>query len=303
MSTLQDRTTAILTEHFGYPPLAVIDDIINAVNHILYKCTQAMETYLTERQHERINDLKGKDSDMMINNTQETDLWLKLPKDEISMGTAKLETLLESQVDQNFDKFELYALRNIFTIPSELVEEGWIKLKHHEGIDYSKYNDKSNDDSELKRLIKDIELELKLRKILKLQIEKGTRIVTILNQYKTSLEFLSSNDKGKLSPEVKKSIRDLLPIEDNLFFLLNQIDHLINQVNKLHTKFETKGFKTIKFKPSLRDYYIQGKSFKLLENIGILEQDDYGENLNENLMIPHSDISTQDISNLKSVNQ
>ena len=37
--------------------------------------------------------------------------------DEIKIGTAKLESLLENSVDKNFDKLELYVLRNILSIP------------------------------------------------------------------------------------------------------------------------------------------------------------------------------------------
>ncbi len=42
----------------------------------------------------------------------------------------QLETLLESTVDKTFDKFEIYTLRNILTVPDELA--GWMKLGHYE---------------------------------------------------------------------------------------------------------------------------------------------------------------------------
>ena len=35
--TLDERTTAILTEHLEFAPLTLIDDVINAVNEIMYK--------------------------------------------------------------------------------------------------------------------------------------------------------------------------------------------------------------------------------------------------------------------------
>jgi kinetochore protein Mis12/MTW1 len=44
----------------------------------------------------------------------------------------KLETLLESNVDRNFDKFEIYILRGVLNVPEELVP--WVKLGHYEGI-------------------------------------------------------------------------------------------------------------------------------------------------------------------------
>lgn len=74
-------TTALLTEHLNYPPIAILDDIINAVNSILYKCTAAIETFL-----------------------QTQPPCHGIPDDEIELGTAKLESLLEDAVDRNFDR-------------------------------------------------------------------------------------------------------------------------------------------------------------------------------------------------------
>lgn len=49
---------------------------------------------------------------------------------EIENGLHQLETLLEATVDKAFDKFEIYVLRNILTVPQDLVQ--WIRLSHHE---------------------------------------------------------------------------------------------------------------------------------------------------------------------------
>lgn len=57
-------------------------------------------------------------------------------KDEVESGTHQLETLLCASIDRNFDKFELYVLRNIFTVrPPELCN--WIRLSHYDGLDFS----------------------------------------------------------------------------------------------------------------------------------------------------------------------
>ena len=47
----------------------------------------------------------------------------------------QLETLLESTVDKSFDKFEIYTLRNILTIPDDLAP--WMRLAHYEVCDCS----------------------------------------------------------------------------------------------------------------------------------------------------------------------
>lgn len=49
---------------------------------------------------------------------------------EIENGLHQLETLLESTVDKAFDKFEIYVLRNILTVPEDLIS--WVRLRHYE---------------------------------------------------------------------------------------------------------------------------------------------------------------------------
>jgi kinetochore protein Mis12/MTW1 len=49
---------------------------------------------------------------------------------EIENGLHQLETLFEATVDKAFDKFEIYVLRNILTVPEDLV--GWVRLAHYE---------------------------------------------------------------------------------------------------------------------------------------------------------------------------
>ena len=42
----------------------------------------------------------------------------------------KLETLLQSTVDKNFDKLEIFVLRNILSVDEELAP--WVQLSHYE---------------------------------------------------------------------------------------------------------------------------------------------------------------------------
>lgn len=49
---------------------------------------------------------------------------------EIENGLNQLETLFEANVDKAFDKFEIYVLRNILTVPQDLVN--WVRLGHYE---------------------------------------------------------------------------------------------------------------------------------------------------------------------------
>lgn len=141
------KSTAILTEHFGYVPIAVIDDIINSANSILYQCTNGIDNFLTSRypngklsisdnsnplpKRQKSNDGKSVETGNDESGKETVDV-----TEEIELGTAKFETLFESIVDKCFDKFELYVLRNLFVVPPDLIEGGWIRLAHHNGIDF-----------------------------------------------------------------------------------------------------------------------------------------------------------------------
>ena len=52
------------------------------------------------------------------------------PTAEIENGVHQLETLLEATADKAFDKFEIWTLRNILTIPDDLAP--YVRLGHYE---------------------------------------------------------------------------------------------------------------------------------------------------------------------------
>ena len=120
MSQTSRAADALLTEHFRYTPLALIDDIINAVNTIVYRAIEAIETGLLNIPPHTLG---------FSNSTAKNDENSQAA-DEIEHGVHQLETLLEATVDKAFDKFEIYTLRNIMTVPEDLVP--WIRLKHYE---------------------------------------------------------------------------------------------------------------------------------------------------------------------------
>lgn len=60
----------------------------------------------------------------------------ELARMEIESGTHQLETLLCASIDRNFDKFEIYVLRNILCVRPADVRH-WMRLSHYEGLDLS----------------------------------------------------------------------------------------------------------------------------------------------------------------------
>ena len=124
MASQSRATTALLTEHFRYTPLTLIDDIINAVNTIVYRGIEAIETGLLNIPPTTLGFSPAQQSHNGGNGENTA------AADEIEHGVHQLETLLEATVDKAFDKFEIYTLRNIFTVPDDVAQ--WVRLSHYE---------------------------------------------------------------------------------------------------------------------------------------------------------------------------
>ncbi|RMZ89472.1 hypothetical protein DV736_g3299, partial [Chaetothyriales sp. CBS 134916] len=123
--------TSLLTEHLQYTPLSLIDDIINSVNNFIYQGVGSLEAGLVSTPPERLG-FKPAAGD-----NGEPDF--AAAKQEIEEGLHQLETLLNATVDRNFDKFEIYVLRNILTVPSDVAP--WMQLSHYRGLNYARPQD------------------------------------------------------------------------------------------------------------------------------------------------------------------
>ncbi|RMD41029.1 hypothetical protein DV735_g4097, partial [Chaetothyriales sp. CBS 134920] len=118
--------TALLTEHLQYTPLSLIDDIINSVNNFIYQGVGSLEAGLVSTPPERL----GFKPVIGANGEQD----FSAAQQEIEEGLHQLETLLNATVDRNFDKFEIYVLRNILAVPADLAP--WVQLSHYHGLEY-----------------------------------------------------------------------------------------------------------------------------------------------------------------------
>ena len=108
----------------------LIDDIINAVNTIVYRGIEAIENGLLNISPQTLGFSTSKNVNLALNSESDGDVERSEAQDEIENGVHQLETLLESTVDKAFDKFEIYTLRNVLTVPDDLV--GWVRLGHYE---------------------------------------------------------------------------------------------------------------------------------------------------------------------------
>ncbi|KAL2271809.1 hypothetical protein VTJ83DRAFT_1180 [Remersonia thermophila] len=146
--------TELLTEHFGYAPVSLLDEIINSVNFLAERALHSIEQGLLNappaslgfRPSARARQAKkargnrqppgaGEDGD--DDNDDDGDdeaAAARRHRDEIESGTHQLETLLWASIDKNFDVFEIYVMRNILCLRPNEME--WLRLGHYEGLDF-----------------------------------------------------------------------------------------------------------------------------------------------------------------------
>ncbi|KAK3682666.1 Mis12 protein-domain-containing protein [Podospora appendiculata] len=125
----------LLTEHFGYPPVSLLDDIINSINILAERALNSVEQGLLNAPPASLgfrpptHSTGSTTTDDGLPNAEEAH------RHEIEAGTHQLETLLCASIDKNFDVLELYVMRNILCVRPE--DRDWIRLSHYEGLDFS----------------------------------------------------------------------------------------------------------------------------------------------------------------------
>ncbi|KAK4442248.1 putative mis12 domain-protein [Podospora aff. communis PSN243] len=127
----------LLTEHFGYPPVSLLDDIINSINILAERAINSIEQGLLNappaslgfRPPTHSTSKSATSSKNALPNAEEAH------RHEIEAGTHQLETLLFASIDKNFDVFEIYVMRNILCIRPE--DRDFIRLSHYQGLDFS----------------------------------------------------------------------------------------------------------------------------------------------------------------------
>ncbi|CAG5143545.1 uncharacterized protein ALTATR162_LOCUS1371 [Alternaria atra] len=140
MASAKQQENMLLTEHFTWPPISLIDDIINAVNEVLYRCTDSFETGLSSADPSLLGfaDLYASQGRTPERDGDGNDLFPEA-RLEIEEGVLKLETLMENAVDKNFDKLEIWTLRNVFALGrGKGGDEGlgeWVRLGHYENLE------------------------------------------------------------------------------------------------------------------------------------------------------------------------
>ncbi|KAL8927615.1 MAG: hypothetical protein Q9172_001325 [Xanthocarpia lactea] len=198
---MTQQVEALLTEHFRYTPLSLIDDIINTVNTIIYRAVEAIENGLFSIPPQRLG--YRPDSDVSTEGPV-VDVDHPEAKDEIENGVHQLETLLEATVDKTFDKFEIYTLRNILTVPDELAP--WMRLGHYEGLTLPLSANIPSPESIL-ALRRKVQETRKLNLALRNTHAKNAATITQLHSFLSSpVQPISANSPSSSSAEPSSSL-------------------------------------------------------------------------------------------------
>ncbi|KAL7917385.1 Mis12 domain-containing protein [Trichoderma austrokoningii] len=133
----------LLTEHFSYPPVSLLDDIINTVNVLADRALDSVERLLLSIPPHKLGFAKRPkqaSSDQDPKRTPE-----EAAKLEIENGTHQLETLLNASIDKNFDIFELYVMQNILTVRPQ--DQPYMRLSHYAGLEFPATAEEEDDDA------------------------------------------------------------------------------------------------------------------------------------------------------------
>lgn len=244
------KSTSILTEHLQYSAISLVDDIINAVNEVMYKCTAAMEKYLMEKSM-----ISGRDY-----------------SEEIKIGIAKLESILEQSVDKNFDKLELYVLRNVLRIPQELLDANVFRLAYQRNLIVPSQSESELSRLQLEEKVKQVESALRINQELKTRISHAKTIKQRIGKFKELVMAAFKTHNGN-PPEFQQIVESLTPLDDSLKLLTLQLKQLyLESEEKASMDLVRTTHQTLEDSGHLRAHYIERETNRILGTAGEITQ-------------------------------
>ncbi|KAG5931520.1 hypothetical protein E4U53_001722 [Claviceps sorghi] len=217
MTTPNESDYDLLTEHFGCPPVSLLDDIINTVNVLADRALDSVERVLLSLPPSKLGfkTPKSKDAASKSNSNSNSNgdgdgdgapaSPEEAAKREIENGIHQLETLLNAAIDKNFDIFELYTMNNILTIDKKT--RPFVKLSHYAGLDLSKHPDKPTMGS-ITQLRRQLHASQKLHVALEAERSKNDALLRKLQQALNIPAAGAEGDGGGLKKEPEAGSAD-----------------------------------------------------------------------------------------------
>ncbi|EHL00242.1 putative Kinetochore-associated protein MTW1 [Glarea lozoyensis 74030] len=264
MSAPVNSDVTLLTEHLTYRPALLI-------NILAFRATEAVEKGLLAADPADIGFRKAPNAPDA--SEAESEIRDKA-QHEIENGVHQLETLLEAKIDKNFDKLELYALRNILSVPPDVRD--WVRLSHYEGLNFAPDEDAP-----------DVERD---------KMENGDE------GEKPYPAFAFLQDKGELTGDAQR------PVTTTTSFTLSQLPalkailaNLQPRLEKLSTPHPAINGEAEKSWRSERVEFVENETRKHLENVRGLELGDMGEIRDGDWQGEGRKIGKQEVEDLEAV--
>ncbi|KAH0336365.1 hypothetical protein KCU81_g8605, partial [Aureobasidium melanogenum] len=297
MATNDQIKNALLTEHFRYTPLTLLDDIINTVNELVYQAVGEIETALLNVPKEQLGfsanaptQQDGQDS----NNDE--DASEQAARTEIEAGIVKLESLLNSTIDKNFDKLEIYTLRNLLTVSNAKEDEGlenWIVLDHYKNLQAPSTDANAPTPESVNRLRRKVQETEKLQSALRAEAAQNEALLAQLRPLTSAPPAAQSSFKPDQdtpqqpqnasfsfltnTPSAKAlgvgSERHANSLAQNTNFVYSQIPALREIVSTLRSHLATLPAKdmaaTVDQSTETRHVYIESQTRRALDRAGV----------------------------------
>ncbi|KAK3717003.1 hypothetical protein LTR37_006058 [Vermiconidia calcicola] len=275
MTTSNQMATALLTEHLRYTPLTLLDDIINTVNELVFRAINAVEEGLNNATP-KVLGFEPNDPDASpearrnaIQDTKQT---------EVDNGIVQLESLLNATVDKDFDKFEIYTLRNILSVGHHEEELApWVQLEHYKNLDISRTEDAPTPEQvQLQR--RKLHETSKLNTMLKSEEARNTAVLEQLQALLGSNSTQNDSSPAPFGFLAATSASNGQALNQNTQYLLGQLPALRQHLAQLKASLQTLPNARHREQDedsamAKRRQYIDSQSRRALERKGIEPED------------------------------
>ena len=243
------------------------------MNELVFRVINAIEEGLNQATPEGLGfRLEGSNG---MSEEARRDALHELKQAEIDNGIVALETLLNATVDKDFDKFEIYTLRNILAVGHK--EENlapWVQLDHYKNLDLRRSDDAPTPEQvQLQR--RKLQETTKLNAMLKAEEARNTamlsRLQSVLGTHTSQFTFLTSS-----SYVSKNSTSE--PLHQNVQYALSQLPALRQLLPQLKESLQTlpnarQAHNDENSVEGKRRQYLETQSRRALERKGIDPED------------------------------
>jgi len=171
----------------GYHPLSFVDDVLGATRDYCADAVDGVEQVLMNEPS-----LQGKEQ-------------------FVNMDCNNLNILLNDAFDQSFDRFELYLLNNIFSIPKDVS----LSDSHDEPPLPQHKEDEHKLDEEINTLRAKIKRVQASKEEMKVRVEEMDKAIAFISSVKKNL--IQSNEEssiGEWGKDLKESLEQLKKLVD-----------------------------------------------------------------------------------------